>query len=36
MNYKSEAKVREAGKARLEGKEYTVRDGDIIHFRHNS
>lgn len=34
MNYKSEAKVREAGKARLEGKEYVVRDGDIIHFRH--
>lgn len=36
MNFKSEAKVREAGKARLEGKEYIVRDGDIIHFRHNS
>lgn len=36
MHFKSEAKVREAGKARLEGKEYVVRDGDIIHFRHNS
>jgi len=36
MTYKSEAKVREAGKARLEGKEYIVRDGDIIHFRHAS
>jgi len=36
MQFKSEAKVREAGKARLEGKEYIVRDGDIIHFRHNS
>ena len=36
MHFKSEAKVREAGKARLEGKEYIVRDGDIIHFRHNS
>jgi GTP-binding protein YchF len=36
MLYKSEAKVREAGKARLEGKEYIVRDGDIIHFRHSS
>jgi len=36
MTYKSEAKVREAGKARLEGKEYVVRDGDIIHFRHAS
>lgn len=34
MQYKSEAKAREAGKARLEGKEYVVRDGDIIHFRH--
>jgi hypothetical protein len=34
MHYKSEAKAREAGKARLEGKEYVVRDGDIIHFRH--
>ena len=34
MIHKSEAKMREAGKARLEGKEYVVRDGDIIHFRH--
>jgi GTP-binding protein YchF len=33
MTYKSEAKVREAGKSRLEGKEYVVRDG-VIHFRH--
>jgi hypothetical protein len=31
----SEAKVREAGKLRLEGKEYVVQDGDIIHFRFN-
>jgi ribosome-binding ATPase len=31
----SEAKCREAGKLRLEGKEYVVRDGDIIHFRFN-
>jgi len=29
----SEAKCREAGKLRLEGKEYVVQDGDIIHFR---
>src|SRR4030095_14806480 len=29
----SEAKCREAGKLRLEGKEYVVRDGDIVHFR---
>jgi len=29
----SEAKCREAGKLRLEGKEYVVQDGDIVHFR---
>jgi hypothetical protein len=29
----SEAKCKEAGKLRLEGKEYLVKDGDIIHFR---
>src|SRR5699024_80455 len=27
--------AREAGKVRLEGKEYIVRDGDVIHFRFN-
>ena len=31
----SELKVRESGKARLEGKEYIVQDGDICHFRFN-
>lgn len=31
----SMAKAREEGHVRLEGKEYTVRDGDIIHFRFN-
>lgn len=31
----SEAKCREAGKLRLEGKDYPVRDGDIIRFRFN-
>jgi hypothetical protein len=31
----SDAKCRDAGKLRLEGKEYQVRDGDIIHFRFN-
>ncbi len=31
----SEAKVREAGKQRLEGKEYVVQDGDIMHIRHS-
>ena len=29
----SEARCREAGKLRLEGKDYVVQDGDIIHFR---
>jgi GTP-binding protein YchF len=29
----SEAKCKEAGKLRLEGKDYTVQDGDIAHFR---
>ena len=32
----SELKVREAGKARLEGKDYLMQDGDICHFRFNS
>ncbi len=31
----SEAKCREAGKLAIEGKEYVVRDGDVIHFRFN-
>ncbi len=31
--YGSEAKCKEAGKLRLEGKDYIVKDGDIIHFR---
>jgi ribosome-binding ATPase YchF (GTP1/OBG family) len=31
----SMAKAREAGKVRLEGKEYVVRDGDVISFRFN-
>ena len=35
MRYKSEARCREAGKLRLEGKDYVVADGDIIHFRFN-
>jgi GTP-binding protein YchF len=33
IGYGSEAKCKEAGKLRLEGKDYTVQDGDIIHFR---
>ncbi|MCF0109926.1 MAG: redox-regulated ATPase YchF [Erysipelotrichaceae bacterium] len=35
MEYKSEAKLKEAGKLRLEGKDYLVKDGDILHFRFN-
>jgi len=31
----SEVKAREAGKMRVEGKDYVVRDGDILHFRFN-
>ncbi len=35
QNYKSEGKIKEAGKLRVEGKEYIVKDGDIMHFRFN-
>jgi ribosome-binding ATPase YchF (GTP1/OBG family) len=35
FQYGSEAKVKEAGKFRIEGKEYEVKDGDIMHFRFN-
>ncbi len=35
MKYKSELAVKEAGKLRLEGKEYLVKDGDIIFFKFN-
>lgn len=34
-HYGSEAKVKEAGKLRVEGKEYIVKDGDVMHFRFN-
>jgi len=33
--YGSEAACRDAGKLRMEGKEYVVKDGDVIHFRFN-
>ena len=33
--YGSELKVKEAGKLRIEGKEYIMQDGDICHFRFN-
>lgn len=35
VKYGTELKVKEAGKLRLEGKEYIVKDGDICHFRFN-
>lgn len=35
IQYGSEAAVREAGKLGIEGKEYVVQDGDIMHFRFN-
>ncbi|MDT0554902.1 redox-regulated ATPase YchF [Patiriisocius hiemis] len=35
VSFGSEAKVREAGKLGVEGKEYVVKDGDVMHFRFN-
>ena len=35
VNYKTETKVKEAGKMRVEGKDYIVKNGDIIHFLFN-
>ena len=35
IKFGSGAKVKEAGKFRVEGKEYVVKDGDIMHFRFN-
>ncbi len=35
VQYGSEAACRENGKLRIEGKEYLVQDGDIMHFRFN-
>ena len=35
IKYGSEAKIREAGKLGVEGKEYVVQDGDVMHFRFN-
>ena len=35
VNYGSEAKVKEAGKMRVEGKTYVVQDGDVMHFLFN-
>lgn len=33
VRYKSEAAIKDAGLMRLEGKEYVVQDGDVMHFR---
>jgi ribosome-binding ATPase len=35
VKFKSELAVKEAGKLRMEGKEYVVKDGDVIFFRFN-
>ena len=35
VKFGSEAKVKEAGKLGVEGKEYIVKDGDVMHFRFN-
>ena len=35
IQYKGEAGAKEAGKWRLEGKDYIVKDGDVMHFRFN-
>ncbi len=35
VKYKGEAGAKDAGKWRLEGKEYVVHDGDVMHFRFN-
>lgn len=34
-NYASESKIKEAGKLRIEGKDYVVQDGDVMNFRFN-
>ena len=35
MKYKSENAIKDAGAMRVEGKEYVMQDGDIVHFRFN-
>ena len=35
VKFKGEHGAKEAGKMRLEGKEYIVKDGDVMHFRFN-
>jgi len=35
IEYGGEAGAKEAGKLRVEGKDYIVQDGDVLHFRFN-
>ena len=35
VTYGTEQKIREAGKYRIEGKEYIVKDGDVMFFKFN-
>src|SRR5690606_36683899 len=35
IRFRGEAGAREAGRLRLEGKEYRVQEGDVLHFRFN-
>jgi ribosome-binding ATPase YchF (GTP1/OBG family) len=35
VKFKGEAGAKEAGRMRLEGKDYVVHDGDVLHFRFN-
>ncbi|HEY6515087.1 MAG TPA: DUF933 domain-containing protein, partial [Steroidobacteraceae bacterium] len=35
VGLRGEAGARDAGKLRLEGKEYVMREGDVVHFRFN-
>lgn len=35
IQYNGEKGAKEAGKARLEGKEYVMKDGDVVNFRFN-
>ncbi|HIP14827.1 MAG TPA: DUF933 domain-containing protein, partial [Sulfurimonas autotrophica] len=35
IQYGGEQGAKEAGKMRLEGKDYIVQDGDVMHFRFN-
>ena len=36
ISYNGEVGARDAGKLRVEGKEYIVQDGDVLHFRHGA